>query len=378
VTVQALIASRLHTGREFLPETAVVFEAGVVTDLIGPEALPRDVAARRLAADCILAPGFLDLQVNGGGDVMLNDCPDAAGMRAIASAHRRLGSTGVLPTLISGSPGQMRAALAAAEAVRGEAGQLGLHLEGPFLNPERHGIHPVASLRRLEDEELALLARPWPFPLLLTLAPELAPPGAIGRLREAGAIVFAGHTEASAEQIAAARAEGLVGFTHLYNAMSQLAGRAPGTVGAALADRESWAGIIVDGLHVHPAAIAAAYAAKGPERLFLVSDAMSTVGGKADSLTLGDTTIRLANGKLTGPDGTLGGAHLDMATSVRRAATLAKLKLEDALRMATATPAECLGLSDRGRLTPGSRADMVVLSPDLSLAEVWVGGERVA
>ena len=377
MTEHALIASRLHDGEAFLAETALVIGNGVVRAVLDPATLPAAMPVRRLPEGSMLAPGFLDLQVNGGGDLLLNDVPERAGLAAIAAAHRRRGTTGILPTLISGSRELMRRALAAtAEAIAAcMPGILGLHIEGPFINPSRRGIHPAGFLLTLTEDDIALLSGPRGFPLMLTLAPEQAPPGAVARLAEAGVIVFAGHSDATAEAIGAALDAGLAGFTHLFNAMSQLASRAPGVVGAALAAREAWAGIIADGLHVHPAALAAAYAAKGPGRLFLVSDAMSTVGGSATGFTLGGVPITLSNGKLTGPDGTLAGAHLDMATAVRRAVALGGIPLADALRMATATPADCLGLARVGRLRPGCRADVLALDAALNVTEIWLAGE---
>ncbi len=374
MTVHAIIASRLHDGERFREETALVIEAGKIRALLAPGALPAGMPAERLQEGAILAPGFLDLQVNGGGGLMLNDSPDEATMAAIAAAHRRLGTTGLLPTLISGDRASMRALL---ESAAGIPGVLGLHLEGPFLAPGRRGIHPPAAIRPLLEPDLALLASAHPFPVLLTLAPECAPAGAIARLATAGVHVFAGHTDATAEQIAAARSEGLAGVTHLFNAMSQFGSRAPGVVGAALAGRVDHVGIIVDGLHAHPDSVRAAYAALGPRRLFLVSDAMATAGGECTSFTIGETVITLENGRLTGPDGTLGGAHLDMATAVRRAVRLVGIPLAQALRMATATPADCLGLATRGRLRPGCRADLVALDQRLEPIAVWLEGQTV-
>ena len=345
---------------------------------------PADMPVLYLADDVVLSPGFVDLQVNGGGSVLFNDAMDAAGLARICAAHQRAGTTSILPTVISGSREQLRTAMAVVAAAihAGSEGIIGLHLEGPFLNPDRRGIHPAASIARMSEADMALLCEPFPGKLLITLAPERVPAGAIARLTASGRIVFAGHTMASFAQARAALEEGLAGFTHLFNAMSQLTAREPGAVGAALTDRRARAGIILDGLHVHPAAAQLALAAMGPERLFLVSDAMATVGATAGADIAGFSfdgkRIRLADNRLTDDAGTLAGAHLTMAEAVRNAVGLLGCGLEDALRMATSTPASCVRLGERiGHIGPGYAADMVALDADLRPAGVWAAGRTI-
>jgi N-acetylglucosamine-6-phosphate deacetylase len=330
----------------------------------------------RLPAGAFLAPGFIDLQVNGGGGVLLNDRPTTDGMRAIARAHRRYGTTACLPTLITDTGEVMRSALAAARSIGGRDGVLGLHLEGPFISPHRPGVHPpdqIAQAGRGDLEELCELAGAGR--LLVTLAPECVPPGFVRTLASAGVRISIGHSEASAAVVMQAVADGATGVTHLFNAMPPLSARAPGIIGAALAEHRLTAGLIVDGIHVDPVAVRTAFAAKGSDRIALVTDAMPTVGTSLDRFELVGRTIKLADGRLTTDEGTLAGAHLDMASAVRNAVMLAELTLEDALRAASLTPARFLGLDhERGTLVPGARADLVALSEDLSVLTTWIEG----
>jgi N-acetylglucosamine-6-phosphate deacetylase len=326
----------------------------------------------------MLAPGFIDLQVNGGDGVLLNDQPTVQGMHAIAAAHRRLGTTAILPTLITDTRGQMIVAIEAAREAVGRNGVLGLHLEGPFISPARPGIHRKDRIVRAEMRDLDVLRRLPPHSML-TLAPECVPEGFVRALVDAGIRVSAGHSEASAEVMQRALDEGLTGVTHLYNAMPPLMGRAPGIVGMALAEPRLIAGLIVDGHHVDPISVRAAFAAKGADDIALVSDAMPSVGSSETQFQLMGRTISLRNGKLTSDDGTLAGAHLDIATAVKNAVTLAGIALEDALRAATLTSANFLGLDgDHGVVAPGAHADFVALSNDLHVLSVWAGGERVS
>ena len=370
----ALAAGRLFDGTALSRDRVVVIDGDRIAAIAGD--IPAGMAAETLPPDAILAPGFIDLQVNGGGGVMLNDAVTADTMRDIAAAHARCGTTTILPTLISGSRAQIRQALTQAEHPIPGVG--GLHVEGPFISLARRGIHPAAAVTAITDEDVAMLATPGARKLLLTLAPEAVPTGFVTRLAQAGVVVFAGHTDTDYESARDALAAGASGFTHLFNAMSPFASRAPGAVGAALAHRDAYASIIVDGHHVHPAAVTAAFAAKGAGRLFLVSDAMATAASAIDHFSFDGDTIRLTDGRLPNDVGTLAGAHLTMAEAVRNAVDLAGIPLPDALRMATATPASCMGLADRGSLSAGRRADLVALDRDLRVIAVWQGGAPLA
>jgi N-acetylglucosamine-6-phosphate deacetylase len=374
----AIFARRLFAGRAMLADRFVTIADTTILSV--SEVEPPGLPVLQLAADCVLSPGFVDLQVNGGGGILFNDRLDATGLSRIAEAHRRTGTTSMLATLISGSRRQLREALEiVGAAIRAECpGIVGLHLEGPFLAAERRGIHPAASVEAMTPDDLDPLCGDFPGPLLVTLAPERALGGAIQRLTTSGRIVFAGHTAASFVELQVALDEGLAGFTHLFNAMSQMTAREPGAIGAALTDARARAGIILDGLHVHPALARLALAAMGPERLFLVSDAMPTVGSDTTEFHFDGKRIRLVDGRLADEQGTLAGAHLTMAEAVGNAVRLLGCGLEDALRMATSTPASVIGLGDRiGHVGVGYRADMVALDTDLQPIKVWASGRAI-
>jgi N-acetylglucosamine-6-phosphate deacetylase len=357
-------APRLFNGRGLSRNRLVLAEDGIVSEILPASSQP-GCPVEELPEDAVLAPGFIDIQVNGGGGVMFNDALDAEGIAAIAAAHARFGTRGLLPTLISGSRAEITAAVAATRAAidRGVPGVLGLHLEGPFLNPERHGAHPVGKLLRPEPEDVDLLASLGPAGVtLVTLAPECVPPGFVRALVKRGVTVCAGHSNASAAQMAAARAEGLSGVTHLFNAMSQLGSREPGMVGAAMSDPHLSAGIIADGHHVAWPSFQAAFRAMGAARMMLVTDAMATVGAAADVFSLFGETIRVSDGRLVNGEGRLAGAHLDMASAIANAHRHGGASLVEALAMATTTPAAFLGLSaSHGRIASGRRAEFSVL-----------------
>jgi N-acetylglucosamine-6-phosphate deacetylase len=298
-------------------------------------------------------------------------------MRAIARAHRRFGTTACLPTLITDTREQIQSAIMAARSVAGRDGVLGLHLEGPFISPRRPGVHrpdrivePVAG----DLERLCELAGAGHS--LVTLAPECVPAGFVMTLAAAGVRISIGHSEASAAVVTKAVTEGATGVTHLFNAMPPFSAREPGIVGTALSDPRLTAGLIVDGIHVDPVAVRAAFAAKGADRIALVTDAMPTVGGSVDHFELVGRAIKLVDGRLTTEEGTLAGAHLDMASAVRNAVRLANVSLEDALRAASLTPAQFLGVAnERGAIVPGARADLVALTDSLMVTATWVDGE---
>lgn len=373
----AVLADRVFDGRGWHGQAAALMRDGRIVGVAPWGDVPADWTQVHLPRGSVLAPGFIDLQINGGGGVLLNDQPTADGMRAIARAHRRLGTTACLPTLITDTREQVRKAIAAASAAAGDEGILGLHLEGPFISPRRPGVHRPDLIRAPDAgdlEDLCALAAAGRS--LVTLAPECVPDGFVKKLAAAGVRVAIGHSEASAAVVTQAVADGASGVTHLFNAMPAMSAREPGIVGTTLAEPRLIAGLIVDGIHVDPVSIRAAFAAKS-DGIALVSDAMPTVGTSLDRFELMGRSIRLAEGRLTTDAGTLAGAHLDLATAVHNAVRLAHLPLEDALRAASLTPARFLGLAhERGALVAGARADLVALSDQLSVVATWVGGER--
>src|SRR6185369_10020458 len=377
---QALAADRIFDGHRWHSQAAVLMRDGRIAALSPWGEVPPDWPRTRLPAGIFLAPGFIDLQVNGGGGVLLNERTTGEAMHAIARAHRRYGTTGCLPTLITDTREQMRTAIAAARSIAGRDGVLGLHLEGPFISPQRPGVHRpdrIAQPGAGDLEELCELAGAGRS--LVTLAPECVPAGFVRTLASAGVRISIGHSEASAAIVMQAVADGATGVTHLFNAMPPLSARAPGIVGVALAERRLTAGLIVDGIHVDPASVRAAFAAKGAGRIALVTDAMPTVGSSLNHFELMGRTIRLIDGRLTTGEGTLAGAHLDMASAVRNAVGLARLPLEDALRAASLTPARFLGLdNERGALVQGARADLVALTEEMSVVATWLDGNTDA
>jgi len=373
--MKALLARRVFDGKRLLPAQAVLINGDKITGLVTPDAVPRGVEIVQLNDGALLAPGFVDIQVNGGGGVMFNDHQDVPTLRHIAQAHARLGTTAILPTLISSDAASRFCAIDAARQALEEhvPGIAGLHLEGPFLSPTRHGIHPARMITTPSETDMEQICAGFPGPMLITLAPETVGLAIIRALRAAGRIVFAGHSDANCETAQASFDAGVSGVTHLFNAMSQITPREPGLVGAALL--KSYAGIIVDLLHVDAVNVRIAHRLMGPERLFFVSDSMATVGGRVTAFQIDGNHITLRDGMLTDANFTLAGAHLSMAGAVRNAVKYVGIPLEDALRMATSTPAEAVGLHQHGRITPGSRADFVELGPDLAVRAVWQNGE---
>jgi N-acetylglucosamine-6-phosphate deacetylase len=375
--LHAIAADHVFDGAVVRERAAVVVDGAGIVDLVPRADLPRTIPVRVLPDGAWLAPGFIDLQVNGGGDVLFNDQPTVEGVRAIAAAHRKFGTTGLLPTFITDSLEKMRLALDTGDVAAGrEPGVLGLHLEGPYLSPERPGVHDARHIRQPGPDDLALLTAPRNGVLLVTLAPEAVPPGFIARLVAAGVRVSLGHSMATYRQTGAAMAEGLTGFTHLFNAMRPMSSREPGPIVQALESADAWYGLIVDGVHVDPAMLRLALRGRG--RAMLVTDAMPPVGGSKTGFDLVGKNIAVFDGRCVTDDGTLAGTVLDMATAVRNCVRLLDVPLPDALRFASAHPAAFLGLERTlGKLAPGYRADLVAFDPnDMTVLATWVAGRH--
>jgi len=373
----ALINGRVLRADTFVRGQCVLIEHGRILDV-----LPADDARCRSAEPYdlgggLLLPGFIDLQVNGGGGVLFNDAPSVESIRAIGAAHRRFGTTAFLPTLISADLDIVARAIAAVRGAiaAGVPGVLGIHVEGPFLNAARKGVHDPAKLRELDPSALGLLTSLRSGRTLVTLAPEMTTPQLIQQLVAAGVVVSAGHTNASYADIRAALAHGLSGFTHLFNAMSQLTGREPGTVGAALDDQRSWCGIIVDGEHTDPVVLRIALRCKPHDRFVLVTDAMPSVGTNQTFFELQGRRISVRGQACVDEDGRLAGSNLDMASCVRNAVAMLGVPLPQAVRMASQIPAEFLGVArEYGRIAAGQRANLVHTDDDLAVRETWIDG----
>jgi len=381
-SILAIRGARIFDGEDWHDGNTLLVSNGTVEAIVATLAVPAGAETVDLPGG-ILAPGFVDLQVNGGGGIMLNDDPSVETIRRICAAHAPFGTTALLPTLITDTPEMTTATLeAGAAAARGKVpGFLGLHLEGPHLSISRKGAHDPHLIRRMEQVDLDRLvnARTSMPVLMTTVAPETVTQQQIASLAGAGIVVSLGHSDAGFATASAAVEAGARQMTHLFNAMSQLQHREPGMVGAALDSGGISAGLIADGFHVDRHAIAIALRAKrGPGRIFLVTDAMATIGTDMTEFTLNGRTIRREGGRLTLADGTLAGADLDMISAVRFMHHEIGLPLEEALRMASLYPAEAVAQDHRlGRIGEGRPASFVHLSDTLEISNVWIEGKRV-
>jgi len=375
----ALLNGRVLIDSELVENRCVLIEDDRIVAVVEP-ADPRCASAHKHdLGGKLLLPGFIDLQVNGGGGVLFNDAPSVESIRAIGAAHRRFGTTGFLPTLISADLHVVANAIAAVQAALAAKvpGVLGIHIEGPFLNVERKGIHDPEKFRELDPAAVKLLTSLRGGRTLVTLAPEMTTPAMIRKLADAGVVVSAGHTNATYEEIREALHEGLTGFTHLFNAMSQLTGRAPGVVGAALDDPDSWCGIIVDGEHTDPVVLRISMRCKRHDRFMLVTDAMPGVGTNNKSFLIGGRKITVSGNLCMDDDGRLAGSNIDMASCVRNAVSMLGLTLPEAVRMASLYPAEFLGVAhDVGRIAPGFKANFVVADDQVQVSETWIDGSK--
>jgi N-acetylglucosamine-6-phosphate deacetylase len=359
---------------------AVIVHDSQIEEICPDDQLPANGVEVRDLDGMLLLPGFIDVQINGGGGALFNECTDVDGIRTIAEAHYQFGTTGLLPTLISDELDVVERALRAGEQAidEGIPGVIGVHIEGPFLNPERRGVHDQQKLRRLTADTVAALKPLHNGRTVLTLAPEAVDRGTIADLVNKGFIVCAGHSNASYDETVLGLERGLTGFTHLFNAMSQLTAREPGVVGAALDDRDSWCGIIADVHHVSPASIRVAHRCKGTDKLMLVTDAMSPVGTEMKQFRLLDKIVDVSDGVCRDQNGTLAGTALDMATAVRNMMSITGVALPDAVKMATASPASFLRIAEQaGTIDVGKRADFVVADDNLRVAMTWIGGKLV-
>ena len=360
-------AERIFDGFRWHENAALIVEEGRVAGIS-----PSDEGQWLEGA---IVPGLIDLQVNGGGGVLFNNDPSPAGIAQICHAHAGFGTTAVMVTLITDSAEVTARAISAGEASRDQAGFLGLHLEGPHLALSRKGTHDPALIRPMSAEDLAVItgaAARLPH-LISTIAPEAVSQEQVAALAAAGAVVSLGHSDTDSATALAYMGAGAQMATHLYNAMSQLGHRSPGLVGAALACDEIWAGLIADGFHVDDIAMKVALAAK--EKIFLVSDTMSTIGTDLTGFTLNGRQIYRAGGRLTLADGTLAGADIALIDALRYVVTKLGLPLERGLNLASLHPARAMGIKDRGHLQIGARADFFTLSPELTAMKTWIAGQ---
>lgn len=369
-----LSGARIFDGEHLLDDHAVVVEGARIAGIV-PHSDRPDGAVRDLGGG-LLAPGYIDVQVNGGGGVLFNEDPTPEGIARIAAAHRNHGTIGLLPTLVTDTPQVMAAAIAATrEARRPTPAALGIHLEGPFLDPRRKGAHELGYIRELERDDVATIAEANCGAVMLTLAPNRVGTESIAELARHGVLVSLGHSDASYEEARSAVEAGARAFTHLFNAMSAPTGREPGMVGAALDLDEAFVGLIADGHHVHEANLRIALAAKRRDRFMLVTDAMPPAAGGPDHFDLQGRRVTCADGCLRLDDGTLAGSVLTMDEAVRYAVNVVRLPLADALAMASRVPATFLRRdTELGRIAPGYLASLVHLDDELRVLETWIEG----
>jgi N-acetylglucosamine-6-phosphate deacetylase len=373
-------------GRIALPDGSIVGDRilvvsdGRIASICEPAALPAGCETIDLSGN-LLAAGFIDTQVNGGGGVLFNDAPTVETIRQMAQVHASFGTTAFLPTLISDDLDTIRQGYSAVnEAIQlGVPGVIGIHVEGPFLNVGRKGIHDAEKIRKLDDGGMRAVIEGRPKLVVMTLAPECMSNDQLQVLSQTGIKLFTGHSDATWSEMQSAFADGIIGVTHLFNAMSQLQGREPGVVGAALGKPDCWCCVILDGVHVHPETLRLAIQAKGGlDHFVLVTDAMPTVGQENKAFFLNGDQISVLDGVCQNPDGTLAGSDLDMGRAVANAAKLLGLSSSEAIRLASANPARMLGLDrETGSLQVGLAADLVELSDDGLVMRTWIKGQRV-
>lgn len=376
--VTALINANVFTGERWFSDQAVLIAGDRIVDLVPASAVPADAKKFDLKG-LKLIPGLIDTQVNGGGGVLFNDAPTVETLRTMGEAHRKFGTTGFYPTLISDDLDVVKKAIAAVnDAIDQQVpGVLGIHLEGPFLSPERKGVHNPEKFRIIDDAAIDLLTSLSNGKTLVTLAPERTTPERIRQLADAGVVIAAGHSAADYEQTKAALDAGVTSFTHLFNAMTPLTGREPGMVGAALADKKSWCGIIVDNFHVHPTTLKVACDAKANGKMVLVTDAMSSVGATNKNFMLNGEEVFWTDGKLTTANGTLAGSDLTMLDAVKNTVELVGLCIDEAIRMASIYPARMMGTDhELGLIKPGFKASLIAIDDNYKLACGWINGEE--
>lgn len=371
MTISRVLTERLFDGESYQDNKVIIIDDGIIMGF------DDEVSNFTAQVSGLVAPGFIDLQVNGGGGVLFNSTPSLAGIKAIMAAHAKFGTTAMLPTLITDTVSVMaEAADAIASAIASnEPGIIGIHFEGPHLSVVKKGAHSEQFIRDISDEEWQVLERKDIGKVLVTLAPETVAENDIQRMVAAGIYVSIGHSNANYQQAQSAVEAGATGFTHLFNAMSPLQGREPGVTGCALLNDNTACGLIVDGHHVDYASCQLALKTKPVGKIFLVTDAMPPVGTDDQTFAFFDRHVYLSQGKLTSSTGELAGSVLDMATAVKNAHTHLKLALDEALRMASGYPANYIKDQQRGQLVVGKQADFVVLDNELSVQSTWIAGK---
>ena len=375
---KALTGAKLFTGENFLENKALLIEDKYIAGIVGKANIPKDFEIQKLNGG-ILSPGFIDLQVNGGGGKLFNNSPDKESLNTIIEAHQYFGSTSIMPTVISDSLNILQKCT---ETISNEINinhsLLGVHIEGPFFNAKYRGVHQKKYINTINASYLSLFEKLDEFPVMITLAPECISIKQLKYLKSLGFKILAGHTDASYDQLEEAIKYGLDGFTHLFNAMGQISAREPSVVGSAFDFDETSASIIVDLHHVHPSLINLSFKQKPKGKLFFVSDSMATINHGEPSFELYDEMVSESNGRIINSEGKLAGSSITQIDAIKNAYQKCNIPLESAIAMATLYPAQYLGVSHYiGQLKKGHRADLAHFDSSFKVRNVWLSGKKI-
>ena len=375
---KALTGAKLFTGENFLENKALLIEDKNIAGIVGEAHIPKDFKIQKLNGG-MLSPGFIDLQVNGGGGKLFNNSPDKESLNIIIEAHQHFGSTSIMPTVISDSLNILQKCTdTISNEINNNDSLLGVHIEGPFFNVKYRGVHQKQYINTINTSYLSLFEKLDSFPVMLTLAPECISIKQLKHLKSLGFKILAGHTDASYDQLEEAIKYGLDGFTHLFNAMGQISAREPSVVGSAFDFDETSASIIVDLHHVHPSLINLSFKQKPKGKLFFVSDSMATINHGEPSFELYDEVVSESNGRIINSDGKLAGSSITQIDAIKNAYKKCKIPLESAIAMATLYPAQYLGVSHYiGQLKQGHRADLAHFDSSFKVHNVWLSGKQI-
>ena len=375
---QAITGSKLFNGIDFIEHKALLIDDQHIAGIVNEDAIPTDFQVKKIEGG-ILSPGFIDLQVNGGGGKLFNNSPDKESLNTIISAHQYFGTTSIMPTVISDSLNILQKCTdTISNEINNNHSLLGIHIEGPFFNVKYRGVHQKQYINTINASYLNLFETLDKFPVMLTLAPECISIKQLKHLKSLGFKILAGHTDANYDQLEEAVKYGLDGFTHLFNAMGQISAREPSVVGSAFDFDETSASIIVDLHHVHPSLINLSYKQKPKGKLFFVSDSMATINHGEPSFELYDEVVSESNGRIINSEGKLAGSSITQIDAIKNAYQKCNIPLESAISMATLYPAEYLGVSDYiGQLKKGFRADLAHFDSDFDVHNVWLAGKQI-
>ena len=375
---QAITGSKLFNGIDFIEHKALLIDDQHIAGIVNEDTIPTDFSVQKLDGG-ILCPGFIDLQVNGGGGKLFNNSPDKESLNTIISAHQYFGTTSIMPTVISDSLNILQKCTdTISNEIDNNHSLLGIHIEGPFFNVKYRGVHQKQYINTINASYLNLFETLDKFPVMLTLAPECISIKQLKHLKSLGFKILAGHTDANYDQLEEAVKYGLDGFTHLFNAMGQISAREPGVVGSAFDFDETSASIIVDLHHVHPSLINLSFKQKPKGKLFFVSDSMATINHGEPSFELYDEVVSESNGRIINSEGKLAGSSITQIDAIKNAYQKCSIPLESAISMATLYPAEYLGVSDYiGQLKKGYRADLAHFDSNFHVQNVWLAGKQI-